>query len=928
MNCIVNIFELLAPGYITGGQWSEIGSSQFITTPVSNIDLDSTGVPSGTYTFEYSIPNSCYIPVQVDFIVENPVSVMPLTYCNNASTNPNLYTDFGISNTLYDIFLYTDNTYTTLVSNFNISTGILDVSSVSADSTYYVQIVKKFANNGTTPYYNDCCIVNTTISVGIATIDLNIGATSTSMVAINNCNSGVNLQLNVTGSFLDCTSCCSNSVNTTDLITLQHQIFLNTTSSSPIVSFTIPAPTCTDSYSSSRPIPEDVYCDLNVGDTLISVLTISNSNPNVNCTLLNTTAQITHTVTQADIDLCLCSLCDSCGLEWDSNTVLSSIGLLEVGEISSTAGCNVSEYVIEWYLGDPNTTGVLDFTSGYDSTSGTSTESMAIAGYTIDIHHSFTGTSALPAVGGMYYPVIKHIIIDGTTYSSADFPDLEDCLPLIDVVNLRCDNGGNNTYAHNISYNSLNQSGSNNIKDRELILEIDPTMPYIPFYFRGYDIVDCLNIYLNQGGTETQVIGLQAGTGLTGNNLNNLLALEYDNSFDFKHVINLTSFTLSSTDFLRIEIIGDCLNTGNTNLQWLFGISCKSLFNCPSCTGDANILSNVTCTVNANCSISINYNTNKICDYGDAALSTLISVPSLGGVNRMLPDGSVSVLINRSFTCGLDYKTLYNNGPCYDIPGGMTITKTGNTYTFDFNTDSTLYNNYATTLMGMFSDTHYTGTGTYGQDGYIPAYSSNSADLGYYKFFTMRFFNQNICGDTENNMTFDFHLSSNITYDNVNNIITIEAVSITDQYGGDSPALPCGADCSNAIPTIVNEITDTINIPDGIYNIQSLSNLATVIIATMSHKELGQTTSQVNNVFIQIDNNNLCVPYNCNTNTSGSTATLIYNLRHTITLLPNSTGGYDCDNFKIEARNLDSNGCPASGTTLLYDKINGIETYY
>lgn len=508
----------------------------------------------------------------------------------------------------------------------------------------------------------------------------------------------------------------------------------------------------------------------------LTYYTCSNVTPTPTPTLTPVSPTPTPTLTLTPTATPVFSKCSDCGLS------LNGIpeGLLSVmtaGVITSSIGCTVGEYVIDWYLNDK--IGAPEFTSA--STIG--------ADPNATVTHPFANE---PVQGGTWYPVIKSIYLNGTKYSAYNVngasysPDLLNCLSTVTVSNYNCTTGYQNA-PYPIYINYTNTTTNSALANRSIRFDLSSDTNYFAWNFIGYLVSDFIKIsYFNVSTqTKTQLeywkIGQDAGsTNLTSNP-------KIYNGYNLQRVSDLTSFTFSEGNYLIIELTP---NSGNSNTNWNFQCKCLTDSGCADIIDPTADFGYTTAGItmyydNVNCGYAINglvktnvlsgtsYYDNNFTRYNSLNISPYIHSNSTPPTPMIF---SGRTLAN---DVGDGYVYYY----CQDQNSYTTVTKVGNVITFDFD-DITDYNAYKTQYTDLMSRS------------YMLNYTSDVADINHYKFFQIGVIEGLTCGDNAQGQSYyTSHVSSPIDFNDSIKRITYTIVNVAN-------GLPSGNVCDTRYSTV------------------------------------------------------------------------------------------------------------------------------
>lgn len=265
------------------------------------------------------------------------------------------------------------------------------------------------------------------------------------------------------------------------------------------------------------------------------------------------------------INNCNCGRKIHCGcgtLSFDSyQTGLPS--LLNVGNLVSSEGCILDEYVIDWYKDD-----VLELTTGIGSDPD------------IDAVHPLTGNSAVPVPPGLYSPVIRYIVVDGKELrvkpaTCKNWCEVEIDLPeVITVETLNCFNGNlpsNNAYDHSFVYQGRTEAVS---EPRTIVFDMSGTSdPYLAFNFNAVLIPDQIDVYFN----DTSNILTSRITGSTGLSTNyNVTPMRYSTTSGGWRFVLIIPEAVNGKREVIIKVTPSVLHPTVKETDWLLSLACLS----------------------------------------------------------------------------------------------------------------------------------------------------------------------------------------------------------------------------------------------------------------------------------------------------------------------------------------------------------------
>jgi hypothetical protein len=269
------------------------------------------------------------------------------------------------------------------------------------------------------------------------------------------------------------------------------------------------------------------------------------------------------------------NLCDLFGIQL-SNFSSTTVSQIIAGLLVSSVGANITDYLIDWYGPENNTT--IAFTSGFGTLFGPYQQT-----------HPFNRIS-LP---GYYIPMIRQIRINNINYSitgGTGFVQANiNCLSnqTVEVFPSICSgnrvepvylySGYNNYYFSNTAaFNTPPESLS-------LGFDLDINTNYFAWQFRAYTVSDTIKISFNGGNYPTPIVLEYYIVGDEFTDFNVFVTPKVikvaTNGF-FKKVTNISKLLRTENDFLTIEITPNP-NISRTNWEIYFG--CLNTFNCETC---------------------------------------------------------------------------------------------------------------------------------------------------------------------------------------------------------------------------------------------------------------------------------------------------------------------------------------------------------
>jgi len=516
------------------------------------------------------------------------------------------------------------------------------------------------------------------------------------------------------------------------------------------------------------------------------------------------TPSITQSITPST-SMMIYYACMDYGLEL---TGVTGGNFLSAGTLISTSGSTIGDYVIEWRNG--STSGDISFISGIGSD------------VDIQSQHPFTDEVVL---SGVLYPVIRYVYINGDVYNAyssagARFsPDLLTCLSTVTIDPITCSTviGTDTLYPFYLTYNNITDYGAD--KSREFTFIISSGTTYLAWEFQAYYVSEQLKIYYcNSGETEgTLVDNWVHGYYYTGTTelVKNLYPIDYPNNPRITKygetgynplvaISNLSGFTWSSGNYIRIQIIGSVYDPTNINTNWYIKLKCLTDEDMDCTFIFDNGVSTISTTPymvysgDPDCRYEVMYDTEDVATGITRSVQSTTLFKYLNFYSNLTYNPSGYSFITNPVKIGMRWRTEANSlatywtagiNTCVNLSDGETIsiskTTTGMTFTF---TDIDDYNVYVNDIAAFKNDDDYkTWTGL------------TSTDHRYYAYFRIQHRIATSCGDDYTTHFFYFHWSCPIEYDEINKTITIEFVIPTNDY-------PDAGECNDVYETITSKI--------------------------------------------------------------------------------------------------------------------------
>ena len=242
------------------------------------------------------------------------------------------------------------------------------------------------------------------------------------------------------------------------------------------------------------------------------------------------------------------NLCDLFGIQL-SNFSSTTISQIVAGLLTSSVGANITDYIIDWYGPENNTT--IAFTSGFGTLFGPYQQT-----------HPFNRLS-LP---GYYIPMIRQIRINNINYSitgGTGFVQANiNCLAnqTVEVFPSTCSGNREEPVFFFPDYNNfyLSNTAAFNAPPESLSMgfDLDINSSYFAWQFRAYTVSDTIKISFNGDNYPTPIVleYYTIGEEYTDTNVSVIpKTIKVDSGF-FKKVTILKNFLRSENDYLTIEV--------------------------------------------------------------------------------------------------------------------------------------------------------------------------------------------------------------------------------------------------------------------------------------------------------------------------------------------------------------------------------------
>lgn len=578
---------------------------------------------------------------------------------------------------------------------------------------------------------------------------------------------------------------------------------------------TFSASTCISLNNTSPGTLFDIYLDSDYGSTPFSSATITEL---TTCPFIIVVPTGTTSLGFKETTLNYCldiqiqnnDICSNCNLTF-SNFSSTTISNISCGNLIGSCG-NIDDYVINWY--GPDSTSTLAYTSGSGSflTGGM-------------WEHPLTGLQSIPALNGVYTPVIEKIKLSGITFSNTGGTNSVlfsgDCLPTITVLPLTCTVKTNpftsfpySAYTNFKSFSS--SSGGGTPVPVNTTYEISANTKYIAWAFSGSNVPDRLTIEFS--GASHPVTGIEdvvVGSLLTSNDFSpSTYPKSASTPYFFNKISCLTGLTVNNGDKLKITV-----TPATSQTDWGLFMTCLDDFSCNDCLSTQNykIIGSTITGITASCDTTQVKFSVSGCSAVNSDYLTYFNTVMTNFQSYSYFVWSPSTIIPRqtpqlyygSYSC---YSTGASGIPTPSCTTDSTPTSYGKTFLLDgrgvfgFTGSSTFISTYYNSINNAFSGLspyNYTWSG-----------NTNPYSSDYYRFYFLKipsFTSQDACIDPITTTELYIHHTSQIAtgITGINYYLNITANTINDYNIFTSCQLNCNTNKNNIIGNINNTSTGT-----------------------------------------------------------------------------------------------------------------------
>jgi hypothetical protein len=510
---------------------------------------------------------------------------------------------------------------------------------------------------------------------------------------------------------------------------------------------------------------------------------------------------------------------------------------LSCGEMKLTLG-TLGDYFIEWHLGSPS--GTIVFTSGKTADLGE-----------VQVQHPFTNEVVF---AGTLYPIIKYADINGIRYSAywngveRFSPSFLSCLNfdnntpgtvIIDAI--ECDTvlGTDPLYPYHLAYTNGVDLADN--KSRTLKYNIcGPGMKHLAVEINSYQVADQYKIFYC---TLEDAIGVLLDNWIHGNRdssgaalIKNLYPSNYPTNprialygqtgtSPLCFITDISDFTFTAGDYLRIEITGAIYEPTNSNTNWY--IKFKSLTSIAGSfianTGISKIVDvpSISFLSDPNCRYEIAYNT--IDDIDAVPYRWATEMPNMYKylwfwISQY--SNPANTYMENPVRLGMPWKSAGSNFGLFSNTGfgsysnldageNVNLEKLGNDYIFTFS-DVDDYNKMKADIAQLKVHSSYTTW-----------QGLTDADSRYYAAWLIYFrIAENVGDNTGATYIMYFWFGDTVVFDDVNKKITWTCQTPTNNFADPG-------DCNN-VDQIVANIVSVINTVKNVANFSEHTHIRAV----------------------------------------------------------------------------------------------------
>ena len=459
---------------------------------------------------------------------------------------------------------------------------------------------------------------------------------------------------------------------------------------------------------------------------------------------------------------CDCSekvICD-CGTLSFSSYVSPSDSLLNVGNLIAS-NCILDEYVIDWYVD-----GIKMLVTG----KGTDPD--------IQTLHPFTGDAAIPVVGGLWIPVVRYITVAGqdiytTNIKCRKWCDMIISLPQITVNSIYCGFKGTGVNLPSVYYDfkiKYRYTQDWSLASRTIRYDLNSSSIHFAYFFTAYNVADRIKIFHSNDLNNPLTDVIVGNTGV----VKQTTTMPYGvKSSSYKQIIALPEYTAGS--YLIIQILPSVIS-GGIATDWDLEMKCLDSgyvieydFVSQACwqwdTDSFDFFYDTAacifkCRIKIGCSQNQNFSLN-VTKYGGMTFAEYYAL-----------SGDIFILDIASTTnigSGTYQKTGYSTKTA--TYGDYSLKKEGDVYTFTC-ANVLDYNDIKSGFDYLMASA------------WVSGFINDSTKKEYYRYYRFYHYNSPLfCGqDGETTWVLYFHLSSVVTFDPVNLIVTITCAQITCDY--------------------------------------------------------------------------------------------------------------------------------------------------
>ena len=524
-----------------------------------------------------------------------------------------------------------------------------------------------------------------------------------------------------------------------------------------------------------------------------------------------------------DIAVSDSNVCITCSLGLN-NITNNVIGQINVGSLTGNCDNSINDYSIKWY-GPDNPT-------NFAFSSGQGTLFSGQYQYT----QPLTSSNSPVLNPGVYVARITNVDLNGLKFTSTGGTGnitsctLTSCTTSVTVETYSCLNSNPLTtdgYGHfrSFTYNGVLAPAQSNTK-----LKLTANTQSVVLAFRGVNVFDTIKLTLSGSAYQTpiQLEEITVGTNSPGDIFTPTTWPKSTTTDSyFRKIIDLSTLTINQNDIIDINVKPNT-STNETNWQLYFGCSTKptgsktcldTYKNTPYKIKQSTIP--LTLTASAAGSCPVNYTLNfsvSGCNSNDNSNwlnSKLYKFSNTSSSSYQISTSTTNNLLSLSFSNIYDnYTTISSAGIVSNtiicqpsVGSNYLMEKTPGLLKFYFSNINDLY-----TIGNSFNITKTTTT-NYSSSPATGPYSTNNANINYYRFIELYYKTNDICGDGATYERLSIPVNSTLVSGTTGHLGYSHFITITlPTQTYNNAACPAATTCScNALDSLVTTLNNNSN---------------------------------------------------------------------------------------------------------------------